>query len=191
MNTLAGLLRPRRGEIRSAGQSLRNVPSHRFCDHGIALVPEGRRLFTHMTVEENLDLGAYRQAARAARKRSRDRVYELFPILRDRRQQMAGSMSGGQQQMVAIGRGLMAAPRVLLLDEPSLGLAPSIVHDMFEIIVRINRAGLAVLLVEQNVTTALGIAHRAYVLEQGRIVASGLPAALLDRPEIRAAYLGI
>ena len=154
-------------------------------------MPEGRRLFAKMSVEENLELGCYLPAARAAREQSLERVYGLFPILRDKRAQPAGELSGGQQQMVAIGRALMARPRIVLFDEPSLGLAPTIVDDMFDIIARVRDDGAAVLLVEQNVLKALGIADRAYVLEQGRIVATGLPDDLLKQPHIREAYLGV
>ena len=191
INAIAGLLRCRQGELRFDGADMKRVRAHDYCSHGIALVPEGRRLFTKMTVEENLELGCYLPAARAARASSLERVYGLFPILRDKRQQPAGELSGGQQQMVAIGRALMARPRIVLFDEPSLGLAPTIVDDMFDIIVRVRDEGAAVLLVEQNVLKALGVADRAYVLEQGRIVATGLPDELLKQPHIREAYLGV
>ncbi|WP_300780730.1 ABC transporter ATP-binding protein [Enhydrobacter sp.] len=191
INAIAGLLRYRRGELRVDGRDMSRVKSHDYCGHGIALVPEGRRLFARMSVEENLELGCYRAAARTARTRSLERVYELFPILRDKRRQPAGELSGGQQQMVAIGRALMARPRIVLFDEPSLGLAPAIVDDMFDIIARVRDDGAAVLLVEQNVLKAIDIADRAYVLEQGRIVTAGLPADLLQRPHIREAYLGV
>ena len=190
VNAIAGLLRARSGELRLGGVDLMAVSSHQVCRHGIALVPEGRRLFTRMSVEENLELGCYRAEARRARAAGLDRVYALFPILLERRGQLAGSLSGGQQQMVAIGRALMARPRLLLLDEPSLGLAPAIVDRMFESIRAIHAEGVAILLVEQNVARALEIADRAYVLEQGRIVASGLASALFQDPRIQEAYLG-
>jgi branched-chain amino acid transport system ATP-binding protein len=191
INAIAGLRRCRQGELRFDGVDMTSVRAHDYCGHGIALVPEGRRLFAKMSVEENLELGCYLAAARSRRDQSLERVYGLFPILRDKRAQLAGELSGGQQQMVAIGRALMARPRIVLFDEPSLGLAPTIVDDMFEIIARVREEGAAVLLVEQNVLKALGIADRAYVLEQGRIVSTGLPDDLLKQPHIREAYLGV
>jgi branched-chain amino acid transport system ATP-binding protein len=191
VNTIAGLHRPRAGTLVFGGLDLATVRSHLVCRHGIALVPEGRRLFTRMTVEENLEMGAYRGEARRLRDESLARVYRLFPILDARRRQLAGSLSGGQQQMVAIGRALMARPRLLLLDEPSLGLAPAVVDHMFEIIRAIHAEGVAILLVEQNVARALEIADRVYVLEEGRMVAEGPAATLRDDPRLRRAYLGL
>jgi len=191
INTIAGLLRAQRGGIRFGGVDLSAVAPHLVCRHGVALVPEGRRLFTGMSVEENLDIGCYRPEARKERERSLARVFELFPVLQERRHQLGGTLSGGQQQMVAIGRALMAQPRLLLLDEPSLGLAPAVVSDMFHAIRTIQSEGIAILLVEQNVAQAMEIADRAYVLEEGRIVATGLPADLLAQSRIREVYLGL
>ena len=191
VNTIAGLQRARSGVLRFAGVDLTTVASHLFCRHGIALVPEGRRLFARMSVEENLEIGCYRGEARRARHATLERVYRLFPILRERRRQLAGSLSGGQQQMVAIGRALMAQPRLLLLDEPSLGLAPAVVDQMFAIIRAIHDEGVAILLVEQNVVRALDIADRAYVLEEGRVVAEGSPLALRQEARIQEVYLGL
>jgi branched-chain amino acid transport system ATP-binding protein len=153
-------------------------------------VPEGRRLFAGMTVEENLEIGGYAPGARGARRARLERVYAIFPVLRARRRQAAGTLSGGEQQMVAIGRALMSGPRLLLLDEPSLGLAPTVVDRVFEVVEDLHREGTAVLLVEQNVARALAVASRAYVLAEGRIVSDGPPATLLAEPHIRRAYLG-
>ena len=190
INAIAGLNRIAAGTLTMEGRDLAQLARNRFCDQGIAIVPEGRRLFTGMTVLENLELGAYRPAARASRRASLERVFGIFPVLQERLDTPAGTLSGGQQQMVAIGRALMAQPKLLLLDEPSLGLAPTVVLDMFKVICDINVSGVAVLLVEQNVAMALEIATRAYVLEEGRIVAEGSPAELLAQPHIRRAYLG-
>ena len=190
IDAIAGLLPIRGGRVRLGGRDLASVPAHELCRQGIALVPEGRRLFPAMTVEENLEIGCYAPAARARRAESLERVYGTFPILRERRRQLAGSLSGGQQQMVANGRALMAMPRLLLLDEPSLGLAPQIVDQLFEVVASIHAEGVAVLLVEQNIVQAFAIAARAYVLEQGRIVAEGAPSELARDARIREAYLG-
>jgi len=191
INTVAGVLRARGGRMTFEGRDITQLPSHRFCEAGIALVPEGRRLFSGMSVLENLELGSYLPAAKARRKQSLEEVIELFPVIREKLASPAGELSGGQQQMVAIARALMARPKLLLLDEPSLGLSPRIVHDMFAAIRRINAAGMSVLLVEQNVTMAMEVSHRAYVLEEGRVVAEGAPQELLARPEIQRAYLGV
>ena len=191
INTIAGLNRATKGSIILGGKDITRLAPHRFCQEGIAIVPESRRLFTAMTVLENLELGSYLPAARAKRRESLAQVCELFPALRAKLPMPAGSLSGGQQQMVAIGRALMSRPKLLLLDEPSLGLAPSVVSDVFEAIRHINREGLSVLLVEQNVAMAMELATRAYVLEEGRITLSGAAGELLQRPEIRRAYLGL
>jgi len=191
MNTIAGLVRAREGTLVFDGVDLRRLPAHRVCECGVAIVPEGRRLFTDMTVRENLELGSFQRRARKHRQSSLDQVLSMFPILRERLLLPAGTLSGGQQQMLAIARALMARPRLLLLDEPSLGLAPAIVQEMFRIVRRLNEEGLTILLVEQNVTASLKIAHRAYVLENGRIELEGSGAALLSNDRVRQAYLGL
>jgi len=191
INVIAGLHRARGGTLRFDSRDITQLPSHRFCASGIAIVPEGRRLFTAMSVQDNLELGSYLHVPRMQRSASLEQVLTLFPALRRKLQQPAGLLSGGQQQMVAIGRALMSRPQLLLLDEPSLGLAPAVVLDMFQAIRAINEGGTSVLLVEQNVAMALEIASRAYVMEEGRIVAEGPARELMDRPEIRRAYLGV
>jgi len=191
INALCGIERARAGRIVVDGVDVTRLPAHRFCAAGIAVVPEGRRLFTAMTVRENLELGSHLPRARAKRAESLAAALELFPALAEKLASPAGELSGGQQQMVAIARALMARPRLLLLDEPSLGLSPLIVADMFDAVRRINAQGVSVLLVEQNVEVALSLSDRAYVLEEGRIVAEGEPGDLLARPEIQRAYLGV
>ncbi|OUL98292.1 ABC transporter ATP-binding protein [Variovorax sp. JS1663] len=191
IGAIAGMLRARAGRIVLDGRDLTQLPPHRFCEAGIALVPEGRRLFTGMSVLENLELGSFMREAKARRRQTLDQVIELFPVIEEKLASPAGELSGGQQQMVAIARALMARPRLLLLDEPSLGLSPRIVNDMFAAIRRINTEGISVLLVEQNVAMAMEVSQRAYVLEEGRVVAEGLPQELMARPEIQHAYLGV
>jgi branched-chain amino acid transport system ATP-binding protein len=191
LNALAGLQRVSAGRITMDGRDLTALPGHRYCSAGIAIVPEGRRLFTRMSVRENLEIGSYATAARKDRARTIERVCVLFPAVRDKLDAAAGALSGGQQQMVAIGRALMAQPRLLLLDEPSLGLSPLIVQAMFGAIRNVHASGTSVLLVEQNVADALAIADRAYLLEEGRIVAEGTPDAVFGDPALRRAYLGV
>ena len=190
LGCVAGLVRPRAGAISWDGENLLAVAPHRIVERGLAVVPEGRRLFGSMTVEDNLDLGAFSPRARAARRESLERVFALFPDLRSRRRQIVHALSGGQQQMVAVGRALMASPRLLMLDEPSLGIAPLLVRRILDALVEINRAGVAVFLVEQNVRAALTLAHRAYILEGGRVVGEGEGPALLRDAHVRRAYLG-
>jgi branched-chain amino acid transport system ATP-binding protein len=187
---VSGLLRPRAGEVRFDGAELSRLPPQAIVEAGLVHVPEGRRVFPDLSVHENLLLGAYRRG-RSRRAANLERVYGLFPRLAERRRQAAGTLSGGEQQMLAIGRALMAEPRLLILDEPSLGLAPLVVEQVLELLVELNRAGLAVLLVEQNVVQSLAVARRAYVLEQGRIVAAGPSDTLLADERLRRAYLGL
>jgi branched-chain amino acid transport system ATP-binding protein len=190
LGCVAGLVRPRAGAISWDSKNLLTVAPHLIVERGLAVVPEGRRLFGSMTVEDNLDLGAFSPRARAARRKSLERVFALFPDLRTRRRQIVRALSGGQQQMVAVGRALMASPRLLMLDEPSLGIAPLLVRRILDALVEINRAGVAVFLVEQNVRAALTLAHRAYILEGGRVVGEGEGPALLRDAHVRRAYLG-
>ncbi len=189
LKTISGLLVPRTGAVTLEGESLVGVPSHQIVHRGIAHVPEGRKIFNRLTVAENLDLGAYIRSDAAIRE-DMERVFALFPRLRERRTQVAGTLSGGEQQMLAIGRALMARPRLLLLDEPSMGLAPVLVEQIFATIEDINRQGTPILLVEQNAAMALTIAHRGYVLETGSVVLEGPARALAENVEIRRAYLG-
>jgi branched-chain amino acid transport system ATP-binding protein len=191
INVIAGMHRAKAGRLAFEGEDITRLPSHRFCAAGIAIVPEGRRLFTAMSVQDNLELGSYLPRAKALRAESMERALSLFPALKPKLQAAAGSLSGGQQQMVAIARALMSRPRLLLLDEPSLGLAPAVVLDVFQAIRGINQGGTSVLLVEQNVAMAMELARRAYVMEEGRIVAEGLASELMQKPEIRRAYLGL
>jgi branched-chain amino acid transport system ATP-binding protein len=179
------------GEIRMKGELLNQVPAHRVIRHGIAHVPENRRLFPRLTVEENLRIGAFLPSARARFSERLDFVYDLFPRLQERRAQLAGTLSGGEQQMCAIGRGLMSGPRLLLLDEPSAGLAPVIVQQLFELVRRLRAEGFTVLIVEQNVQQVLKVVDRAYLLETGRITSSGAAADLLASDDLRRAYIGL
>ncbi len=189
LKTVSGLLTPRRGQVLLDGADLVGVPPHQIVQKGIAQVPEGRRIFNRLTVLENLEMGAYVRADGAVRE-DMERVFALFPRLKERRAQVAGTLSGGEQQMLAIGRALMARPRLLLLDEPSMGLAPVLVEQIFETIQSINRQGTTILLVEQNAAMALTIARRGYVLETGSIVLEGSARELVENAEIRRAYLG-
>jgi branched-chain amino acid transport system ATP-binding protein len=189
LKTISGLLTPTRGTITLEAESLVGVPPHAIVSRGVAHVPEGRRIFNRLTVRENLTMGAYLRSD-AGIAGDLDRVFALFPRLAERMAQVAGTLSGGEQQMLAIGRALMASPRLLLLDEPSMGLAPVLVEQIFDTICDINRQGMTILLVEQNAAMALSIAHRGYVLETGSIALSGTAAELSDNPEVRRAYLG-
>jgi branched-chain amino acid transport system ATP-binding protein len=191
MRVISGLIRPTAGEIDMEGADLLTTPAHRILELGIAHVPENRRLFPRMTVEDNLRMGAYISAARAKFRQRLDFVYDLFPRLKERRAQFAGTMSGGEQQMCAIGRALMSEPRLLLLDEPSAGLAPVVVQQVFGLVERIRASGLTVLIVEQNVRQVLRVVDRAYLLEAGTIRASGSSAQLLESDMIKEAYLGV
>jgi branched-chain amino acid transport system ATP-binding protein len=190
LRAVMGLLPLRRGAVTWEGRPIHAAPTHRIVEQGIALVPEGRRLFARMTVEENLLLGAFAPRALGARLEGLGRVFEIFPRLGERRRQLAGSLSGGEQQMVAIGRALMSRPRLLLLDEPSLGLAPRVVEGILEVLRQIHHEGVGVFLVEQNVQASLSLADRGYVLENGRITGAGSGRDLLQDSHVRQAYLG-
>jgi branched-chain amino acid transport system ATP-binding protein len=191
LRAISGLLEPRQGVIRFAGTPLGRLPAFRVAALGIAHVPEGRRVFPEMSVQENLELGAYLPGPKARRRETLAWVYGIFPRLAERRSQQAGTLSGGEQQMLAIGRGLMLRPRLLMLDEPSLGLAPIVVDATFEKIDEVHRQGIGILLVEQNVPRALGLAERGYVLEGGRVVLAGPSATLRDDAHVKVAYLGL
>jgi branched-chain amino acid transport system ATP-binding protein len=191
LRAVSGLIRPTGGAIRFEGARIEMLSPHEIVGRGLLQVPEGRKIFPSLTVEENLDLGAYARGAKARRAETRARVFDLFPILAERRRQTAGTLSGGEQQMLAIGRSLMGGPRLLMLDEPSLGLAPQVVDRIFDVVRAINADGVPILLVEQNVQRSLAIADRAYVLEQGVVALSGPGRELLARDEVRKAYLGL
>jgi branched-chain amino acid transport system ATP-binding protein len=190
LRTISGLLRPREGQIQLAGDRIDGRRPHEIVALGVCQSPEGRRVFPRMSVFENLEMGAFARKDRTGLSGDYDRVFELFPRLRERRQQRAGTLSGGEQQMLAIGRALMASPRVLLLDEPSMGLSPILVEQIFDIVVSINQQGTTVLLVEQNALMALNVAQRGYILQTGEIVLTGEAAKLRDDPAVRKAYLG-
>ena len=190
LRTVSGLLKPRTGQISFEGESIAGMPAHAIVKKGISQVPEGRRIFADMSVLENLELGAFTRSDKAGIKEDMETVFTRFPRLKERISQLAGTLSGGEQQMLAMGRALMCRPRLLLLDEPSMGLAPLLIREIFSIIQDINKTGTTVLLVEQNANMALSIAHRAYVLETGRITLSGDAKELAASEEVRKAYLG-
>ena len=189
LKTVSGLLHPKTGDVLYKGKSIKGVRAHKIVEAGLAQVPEGRHVFLHMTVEENLDMGAYTQPNSTIAP-NKEKVFELFPRLKERRKQLAGTMSGGEQQMLAMGRALMSHPKLLMLDEPSMGLAPLLVEQIFDIIRQLHADGTTILLVEQNAQAALAVADRGYVLETGRIVTEGTGAALLESDAIKKAYLG-
>jgi branched-chain amino acid transport system ATP-binding protein len=191
LRVISGLLRSQHGQLRFEGKDISGLPPHEIVMRGVSHVPEGRQLFPHMSVEENLALGAYIARVRPRLKDAMEQQFELFPRLKERRGQLAGTLSGGEQQMVAIARGLMAAPTLLLLDEPSLGLAPKIVEEVFAKVQQIGKSGLTVLIVEQNVVDGLSISDRGYVVENGTITLHGTPKELLSNEQIREAYLGL
>ena len=190
LKALSGLLKPKAGKIEYLGQSLTDKQAQAIVREGISHVPEGRRVFANMSVKENLELGAYLRKDKAEIREDLEMIYEKFPRLYERRSQLSGTLSGGEQQMLAMGRALMARPKLLLLDEPSMGLAPLLVKTIFQIIEEINRDGMTILLVEQNANMALSIAHRAYVIETGRVVLSGTAAELQASEQVKQAYLG-
>ena len=189
LNTISGLLHSKTGSISFMGENLGKFPCHKIVSKGLALVPEGRRVFLQMTVQENLEMGAYTQGGKSM-DADLERVYEQFPRLKERFKQVAGTLSGGEQQMLAMGRALMSHPKLLMLDEPSMGLAPILVEQIFEIIENLHKAGTTILLVEQNAQAALSVADRGYVLETGKVVTTGTGRELLESPAIKKAYLG-
>ncbi len=191
LKTIAGILRPTTGEIRFSGERIDHLDSHQIVERGLVRIPEGRKIFPNLSVLENLEMGSYLPKPKATRFESLEKVFVLFPVLKDRSRQLAGTLSGGEQQMLAIGRGLMSLPRLLMLDEPSLGLAPVLVREIFRTVLDINKQGTTILLVEQNVFSALDMAKEGYVLENGRIILHGQSQDLLGNDHIRAAYLGI
>ncbi|MHB0876681.1 MAG: ABC transporter ATP-binding protein [Anaerolineae bacterium] len=190
LNTISGILRPRRGRVLLNGEEISRLPAHQVVARGVSQAPEGRRIFARLSVLENLEMGAFLRGDKAAILADMERVFTFFPRLAERRRQVGGTLSGGEQQMLAIGRALMARPKIILLDEPSMGLAPLLVQEIFSIIGEINREGTTVLLVEQNAHLALEIAARAYVVQGGTVVLEGTAAAVAANPEVRAAYLG-
>ena len=191
LRTISGVIQPREGEVLLNGQRIDRVPAHRVVEMGISQSPEGRRIFSRMSVRENLEMGAYLRSNARAVQQDMERIFEQFPVLKERLNQRGGTLSGGEQQMLAMGRALMSRPKILLLDEPSMGLAPMLVETIFNTIVEINRQGVAVLLVEQNALMALNVAHRGYVLETGRIVLEDAASALQQNEQVQKAYLGI
>lgn len=191
LKTISGMLRPATGEVVFDGVPIHKVEPYKLIDKGLAHCPEARRLFVEMTVEENLDMGSLKSEAKKQRQKTKEMVFELFPRLKERRRQLAGTLSGGEQQMVAIGRGLMSLPKLLMFDEPSLGLAPMLVREVFNVIKRIRETGTTVLIVEQNTKQTLAISDRAYVLETGRITLQGTGQALLADEHVKKAYLGV
>ena len=190
LRTISGLVEARQGKILFQGREIQNMPAHRIAREGISLVPEGRRIFVNLSVEENLLMGAYSQKVREEERRNIEQVYQLFPKLADRKNQKGGTLSGGEQQMLALGRGLMSCPDLLMLDEPSLGLAPKLVREVFGIIRNIHEKGMTILLIEQNAKAALKVADYGYVLQTGRIFLEGSGSDLLQNPSVREAYLG-
>jgi branched-chain amino acid transport system ATP-binding protein len=190
LKTVSGLLRPRVGSVKLRGEDLTAMPAQNIVKRGVVHVPEGRKIFAPLTVQENLEMGAYTRNDKAEIQRNMERAFKSFPRLKERMNQLGGTLSGGEQQMLAIGRGLMAQPKLLLLDEPSMGLAPILVEEIFSIIKEINAQGVSILLVEQNALMALSVAHRGYVLETGTIGLSGTGQELLENPLVQSAYLG-